>query len=356
MASAISGIGLEIALFGPIGSRLHRNRPSFDPAVPKEVLETRPYHAFGDGLPHIGMHRHVGLFVPRALEQGVDRPGGLAKARPGPEETGARTTVDGRHLVTNARDDVAGRIEERADLEQRGRASGTGLGDGPLRIHVDHHGRDGVEPRVFDRAAVVVQVQGLAAGEHEVLVGVDDRDPSAHTVLVEQPVHPVHPQRGRRIRAGRAEDVDIGLLQQHVHRAVIRAVVDDEEAVHAERAMVLKREDQARRLVANRHEGAQLVFALREPSRIETSERRCSCPRACAAGRAGCGRPVWRRAVIVRRSRDGAAACRREAGRCSVRCWSRTGASSDDAGDSGTGSRASRCASRPASQNFSQKS
>ena len=66
--------------------------------------------------------------------------------------------------------------------------------------------------------------------------------------------------------------MNVGLAEEHLDGAVRGSVVDDEESVDAEGAVVVQGERQARGLVPDRQERPQLVMALRQSKRVEAAK------------------------------------------------------------------------------------
>ena len=129
-----------------------------------------------------------------------------------------------------------------------------GLADRAVRVHVEQQAEQRLRLDVIEVAAEQRQRQLLVVRIDELLVGVDGQRPVPVAEGVEHGVHPVHAPMAAGVAVGGGEDVYVRFAGEQLKRAVGRAVVDDEEAIDAERAMMTKRRRQAQRLVAHNQE------------------------------------------------------------------------------------------------------
>lgn len=147
-------------------------------------------------------------------------------------------------------DEVIARIEPRRDLERILPHAIGRIVDPALGIHIEKHraerfDRRGIKPigQSADRARIAKRVD-------KKLVWIDDKRPMPRRVFPLEPIEPIHAEARTLVACCRGPERNVGLLFEIFTAAVIAVVVDDQEVIDAELAIILEKIGKPHKFVA----------------------------------------------------------------------------------------------------------
>jgi hypothetical protein len=125
-------------------------------------------------------------------------------------------------------------IEIVAGLQQGANRVVRRIADRYTRIHVEQEARDSLCSNGIEKTAELRQCDPLIVRENELFVGVDGERPVTATERIKQLVCPRESIVALGVAAACRKDVHVRLAAKVVKRSVGRAVVEGEEAAHAQ--------------------------------------------------------------------------------------------------------------------------
>ncbi len=142
-------------------------------------------------------------------------------------------------------------VEPRAALDPVGGVVERRVAHRTIGIEVEQDAARRLQAVLVELAAERVQRPRLVVLVDDELVGVDGEAPAVDAVAAQQELEPRRAEVRERERQRRAPQVHVGLPEQPVGRAVVRAVVHEQESVDAQAAVVGEEPGQPCALVAH---------------------------------------------------------------------------------------------------------
>ena len=139
-------------------------------------------------------------------------------------------------------------------------------------VHVEHEGKQALSALAVEMRGELLEAELLGMRIGQNLVDVGGQAPRSGAVQVEQMVQPADTAAEQGVGIGGQEQVRVRSAEQVVAGEVLRAVVDDEEAVDPLAAVEIKQPRQPQMFVANACEQADLAGCRRDRPAVEAFE------------------------------------------------------------------------------------